>query len=100
MSSEPVVVIGDGWSALGAVGFLVLAQRQVVWIAGTGTRILPPLASLEWGPGVKAWAELASKLGVECGECHQGHFLREFRNKAFRAPVPEKVLWTPESRLA
>lgn len=112
MNSKPVVVIGDGWAALAAAGFLASSGIEVRWVGGTGTRMLTPLASLEWGPGVLVWNELASKLGVDCGEHRQGIFLREFRNKAFREPawakaptpdlrleVRDELLWAPERRL-
>ncbi len=111
MSEKPRVVIGEGWSALGAVGFFACQGTPVYWVTGTGARIMSPLASLEWGPGVAIWAELALKLGVDLGEQRQGSFIREFRNKAFReplwmkAPTPEsrlevrdEVLWEPERR--
>lgn len=112
-SAKPVVVIGDGWAALGAVGFLVSTGVQVRWIAGTGARMLAPLGSLEWSPGVGFWIELARKLGVDCGEPKHGIFVREFRNKAFRLPawsqapslearaeVRDEVLWAPEQNIS
>jgi hypothetical protein len=111
MSSKSIIVVGDGWAALGAVGFLASAGIDVCWIAGSGARMLAPLACLERGPGVGIWAELSQKLGIECGELKEGSFIREFRNKAFRepgwtkAPTPEsrkevrdELLWEPERR--
>lgn len=88
-STKKTVVVGDGWAALGAVGFLAQAGVQVYWIAGTGARVLAPLPTMEQGPGVLVWKELAAKLGVPCGEPETGSYLREFRNKAFR-----EVSWT------
>jgi hypothetical protein len=94
------IVIGNGWSALAAVGFLVSSGKNVVWLSGTKTRALPPFSSLEWGDGVEAWTALASGLGVELGECRQGNYLREFKNKAFRTPrSQEQDFWKPEKRL-
>lgn len=84
---KPVVVIGNGWSALAAVGFLAASGQQVKWIAGSGTRILNPLASIEWGSGVQVWSSLAAELGVNCGDVQVGVWIREFRNKAFREPT-------------
>src|SRR4051812_22591674 len=108
---KPVVVIGDGWAALGAVGFLALKDIPLVWISGTGAQIFSPLACLESGPGVKVWEDLCHKMGVDCGEPQQGSFIREFRNKAFREPawtkaptletrleVRNEELWAPERR--
>lgn len=111
MNSKPVVVIGDGWAALGAVGHLVSAGIEVRWVVGSGTRVLAPVVSLEEGRGVEAWSQLASKLGVDIGEPQRGTFLREFRNKSFREPawikaltltqrteIQREVLWAPERR--
>jgi hypothetical protein len=73
--------------------------------------MMAPLACLEHGPGVKIWAELANKLGIQAGEPQVGSFIREFRNKAFREPswtkapnsearreVRDELLWGPERR--
>ena len=105
------IVVGDSWAALGAVGFLAHAGREVMWISGTTAHVLPPLPALETGVGVGTLQELAARLGVDCGEAQTGSFLREFRNKSFRepawvkAPTPEarrdvrnEMLWAPESR--
>jgi hypothetical protein len=111
MISKPVVVVGDGWAALGTVGFLVSSGVEVHWISGSGARMQPPLASLEVGPGVAIWVELAAQLSIDCGEIQYGSYVREYRNKAFRAPawtkaptaearaeVRDEVLWDPERR--
>ncbi|MBC7691343.1 MAG: hypothetical protein H7222_06200, partial [Methylotenera sp.] len=108
-----VVVIGDSWAALGAVGFLAHAGKQVCWVTGTGARALSPLPSLESGPGAFAWAQLAERLNVTAGPLVRGSFLREFRNKSFRQPAWNKsptpqdridtrdeILWVPETRFA
>jgi hypothetical protein len=107
------IVIGDGWAAVAAAGFLAGAGRSVTWIAGTGSRLIAPLPSLESGPGVAVWKSLADRLEVPCGEPVSGSYVREFRNKAFRepawqqAPTPEarretrdELLWAPEARFA
>ncbi len=96
--SKPVAVIGDGWAALASVGFLASSGVDVKWIVCRGARILSPLASLEWGPGVSVLNELALKLGVTCGDLQTGLWIREFRNKAFREPMWAKSP-TPEDRL-
>jgi hypothetical protein len=90
LKKPSVVVVGDGWAALGAVAFLASdgagEDREVRWIAGTGARIAPPLPALASGPGVAAWSALAKRVGLDVGEVETGVFLREFRNKAFREP--------------
>ncbi|MCM2322070.1 MAG: hypothetical protein NDJ90_02295 [Oligoflexia bacterium] len=108
-SPKPIVVVGDGWAALGAVGFLAGAPADpatpIVWIAGTGSRLLAPLPSLESAGGLKgaeAWQRLAATFGIDCGEIQTGSYLREFRHKSFRE-VPEdrkEELWAPERFLA
>jgi hypothetical protein len=113
VDEKPVVVVGDGWSAFGAVGFLVTSGMQVCWISASGSRTLSPLASLESGPGVDLWAELASRLEIDCGAPVAGSFTREFRNKSFREPywtkaptqeareeVRKELLWEPEQKFA
>jgi hypothetical protein len=110
---KQVAVIGNGWSALASVGFLVSSGINVHWITGSGARVLFPLSSMEWGPGVHIFRELIRKFNIECGDLQTGSWLREFRNKAFRepnwikAPTPEarmevrnELLWPPEYRIA
>lgn len=112
MVKNRIVVVGDGWAALGAVGFLVtsgIEALEVTWISGTGTRILAPVSSLEWGAGADLWKQLSLKLNLEWGESRDGIFVREFRNKSFRLPawsqaetldekteVKNESLWGPE----
>ena len=97
--STSVVVVGDGWSALGAVGFHVLAGSSVYWVTGTRTRLMAPLACLETGPGVDLWARLLGGLGIESGSAVEGDWVREFKNKSFRKPAWEnRELWKPERR--
>src|SRR4051812_21539159 len=95
-----IAVIGDGWSALGVVGYLAHSGKSVHWIAGTGSRIQPVLPTLDaahGSAGAAAWRDLAGKLGIETGEFQTGSYLREFRNKAFREPAWTKAP-TPELR--
>jgi hypothetical protein len=109
MTSQPVIVIGDGWAALAAVAFLAKAETQVCWIAGTGSRLLPPLAGMEEGRGAALWVQLAESYGVSVGEVQRGSFLREFRNKSWKEPSWSRIedpslrvqemegsLWEPE----
>jgi hypothetical protein len=101
------LVIGDGWAALAAVALLAQAGRKIVWLAGSGTRLLAPLPTLEPGQGPALLAELGRRLGVEVGPWTEGMLLREFRNKSFRLPSwkeprggdREECLWAPEQRV-
>ena len=99
---KPVVVVGDGWAALATVGFLAGQGKQVRWIAGTGSRMLSPLPTLEAtesaARAAALWQALAAEVGVELSESQTGSYLREFRNKAFREPEWSRSP-TPEARL-
>lgn len=97
------VVIGDGWAAMAAVGFLATGSdpiENLYWVTGTGAHAFAPLPTLESGLGAQAWAELARRLGVETGELRSGSFLREFRNKAFREPAWARVVELPNRQEA
>ena len=113
-SGKPVVVVGDGWAALAAVAWLATepearqgGRPEILWIAGSTSRILSPLPSLESSPehygAVETLLELANRLGIDPGQEHSGNFLREFKNKAFRQPAwtqLEESLWEPERSIA
>lgn len=99
--SKPVVIIGDGWAALGAVSLMLTRspKSSVYWITGTGARMMSPLPTLEVGQGFRggeAWVEVFTQMGIEVGELQTGSFLREFRNKSFREPVWTKPLTSEE----
>jgi len=109
MTSQPVVVIGDGWAALAAVAFLAKTEVPLCWITGTGSRLLPPLGGLEEGLGAELWIQLMEHYGLSVGELQKGSFLREFRNKSWKEPSwsrtedplvrrqrVEETLWDPE----
>ncbi len=107
---KSIVVIGDGWSALTTVGFYSTQNDvQLTWIVGTGARILSPLPSLQAGFPTYVIQTLLNRLGMGSESSQNGHYLREFRNKAFREPlwtqaptsearieVINETLWAPE----
>lgn len=105
-SSRPIdLVVGDGEIALWKILFALSKQdesRRVLWVAGKGAQILPVLPSFPAHPSFVRWLE---SFGDQFGRMQSGHFLREFRNKAFRDPSwvrsgdsPQKHLWEPEVR--
>jgi hypothetical protein len=97
---KTIVIIGDGWSALGLAGFLAKSNEQVTWISGSGSRIVSPLPGVEMGfeeKGGMIWSQLANEYALNAGVLTEGSFLREFRNKAFREPIWMKAP-TPEDR--
>jgi hypothetical protein len=110
-SGKPVVVIGDGWSALAAVGTLLCSEtnsevspevsREVRWIAGSISRILSPLPSFETAfgtTGMDGWRQLAQNLGIDLGEEYTGtklsvHRLGRSRPRSKRAIKSAKKLF-------
>jgi hypothetical protein len=116
---KSIVIIGDGWAALGLAGFLARqsdGSKKITWISGSGSRIVSPMPSVETGfeeKGGAVWALLANEYSLDAGPLTEGSFVREFRNKAFRepvwmkAPTPEdrrearnELLWGPERALS
>ncbi len=98
--NKSIVIVGDGWSALGLAGFLARTGEQVTWVSGSGSRIVSPLPGVETGfeeKGGLVWSRLAQEFSLDAGALTEGSFLREFRNKAFREPVWMKAP-TPEDR--
>ncbi|MFZ9594767.1 MAG: hypothetical protein ACO3A2_01680 [Bdellovibrionia bacterium] len=113
MKSDSVVVIGDGWAALAAVGFLASSGIEVRWVAGQNARMISPLSSFQTSKAAWACLELAQRLEIPLGAPEEGCWLREYRNKTFRKPPWMKssdpaqqaehrdaVLWAPERRIA
>lgn len=112
--SMTLIVLGNGWSALGAVaGALAHGDTSVVWIQGSGARLQSPTASLQKGPGQVFFAEMLRAYGITEEPAESGSYLREFRNKSFRempwnrAPSPQarrevrdEWLWGPERTFA
>ena len=107
-----VIVIGEGWAALGSVGFLVTAGIEVVWLAGSGARLLAPAVALNHAEGANYWWELAKRFQSDLSEPQMGSFVKEYRNQYFRDPawckapsiearqeVIQETLWEPEQRL-
>lgn len=104
-----VIVIGDGWSALGALAVLAPQSGSIEWIPGRGSEILPAVASLPIGRGGDLLMRLGQELGVEI-EFKTGILpFREWKGKAFHPPAwalaasPEQrreamedLLWQPE----
>ena len=94
------LIVGDGWAALAAAGFLASSGERVTWVTGTGSRLAFPLPAIEGF--AEAWRKLALVLGIdalsagEAFDVERGSFLRAYRNKAFREP--EWITEAGESR--
>ncbi len=100
-------VVGDGFGALLAVA--MLRSEGVLWIKGSGARLVPPLSSLGATGGAILLERAAARLGIDGVENpRRGCFVREFKNKALQLPpwtqVPaemradaeDDLLWAPE----
>ncbi|MCM0607144.1 MAG: hypothetical protein KA715_13725 [Xanthomonadaceae bacterium] len=87
---KSMIVVGDGFSALTSV-LLSLENIEtcsnVVWISGTGSRLVPPTNSIDMGKGALMLEKLMQIYGMDSEGLIRGKFLREFRNKSFREPV-------------
>ncbi len=125
--SSKTIIVGNGWAALAALGLKRAAARsasaasepgagELVWVTGTGSRLLAPLPTLDASSESRAtavWMKLAEYAGIaETQAPVSGSYLREFRNKAFREPawtkaptpferqeVRNELLWGPEHSL-
>lgn len=109
---NPVIVIGNGAGALASAGELARRGEKVYWFSGTGTRLFSVFPFLEFSESIEGWQSFANHYGIELSEMQRGNFLREFRNKGFRAPlwtqaptpsdrkeVMLETLWEPELSL-
>ncbi len=124
--SPQAVVVGEGWAALSCVALLALRSFKewnqagseaktlpgIVWVSGTGSRILSAHPGMEEGQGMNLWTQLAAEFGIAVGDPKVGSWVREFRNKAFREPtwmkapnaearldVKNEILWEAERPL-
>jgi hypothetical protein len=116
---NPEVVIGNGWAALMAVGFLATKKSSdgsptnVLWLTNSGSRAMAPLPFVESGIAAGAWRALMEALGIISDEPQTGQYLREYRHRSFsrtpwqKSPTAEmrkgvltECLWGPEVRLA
>lgn len=109
---NPTLVVGDGWAAMAATGFLASAGRNVLWLTNSGAHAMSPLPFIESGIAAEGWKTLFSKLEITNDEPQSGHYLREFKHRSFarpawhKAPTPEmrretmkEWVWGPESRI-
>jgi hypothetical protein len=108
------IVMGDGWSALASVGFLLkqgewnhklnqelgkeseqnVATSKITWIRSVTPRVIPILPTIEVHSqdehsqmSVAGWLELFKLYQIDAGEPRQGYFLREYKNKNFTKPT-------------
>jgi hypothetical protein len=86
MTQKSIVIIGNGWAAMAAAGFYS-KEHSVTWIAGTGSRLMSPVPTLQYGYPAAVLQSLIEQMGLSFGPTQTGVFLREFRNKSFREPV-------------
>jgi len=92
-----VAIIGDGLSAVACAAFLARRRVDLIWIQGTGSRMVYPISSISRGDAFTFLNRLASEFELDVGEETQGLFIREARNKAFRNP-PWAETFDPDLR--
>ncbi|NDF14667.1 hypothetical protein EB061_05030 [bacterium] len=99
-ANAPVIVLGDGSSSVFLIQQLLGRGERVVWVEGSGSKLLPvmPQVKSERAIGMLATAAAGAGIGhsgrIEKGFCH-----RVFRSKAFKLPLWNKAVeqtWAPE----
>jgi hypothetical protein len=86
------VVVGEGFGALLSLTFLkkIKGLDDVLWIPGSGARLMPPVPMFEMGHEWVLWKALLAH-GLDFGTPMGGQSLREFKNKSFRVPAWAKA---------
>jgi hypothetical protein len=110
-TNAPVIVFGEGSASVFLLQELLKRNENIVWISGSGARLLPVMPSVKSEAAVAALLEAQAQLqadtlnpSLEQGVCH-----RVFRNKGFKLPTWKKSsqlevqkeafktnVWTPE----
>lgn len=99
-SNSPVIVFGDGSSSVFLVQQLVQRGEQVIWVEGSGSKLLPVMPHLKSERAIGLLAHAARGVGMDAsarlekGLCH-----RVFRSKSFKLPIWKKAVeqtWAPE----
>lgn len=114
MSSQitaPVIVFGEGSAAVFLISQLVKRNESVVWVAGSGSKLLPvmPYVKSELALGALLSCQQVISEEVVAQTVEKGTFHRVFRNKAFKLPswkrtanleqqkqALEEMVWAPE----
>ena len=98
--NAPVIVFGEGSSAVFLIEELTKRNESVFWVDGSGAKLLPLLPHVKSPFALGLQVEAAKTLGlalggsVEKGLCH-----RVFRSKAFKLSNWKKMeeqTWAPE----
>ncbi len=99
-SNAPVIVFGEGSASVFVIQELLKRNEFVVWVAGSGSHLLPVMPHLKSDAALSVLASAAQFAGltvespVEKGLCH-----RVFRSKAFKLPnwkKSEEQTWAPQ----
>ncbi len=92
--SAPVILFGEGSASIFLLQELLKRNEKILWIAGSGARLLPVMPSVKSPLALATLMEGRSSLqddpganpAIEQGICH-----RVFRNKAFKLPVWKRL---------
>ncbi len=88
--SAPVILFGEGSASIFLLQELLKRNEKILWIAGSGARLLPVMPSVKSPLALATLIEGRSALQVDPGSdpsIEQGICHRVFRNKAFKLPV-------------
>lgn len=80
------IVIGSGWSAVGACFLLRQQGKKVTWLHGSGAKVQDPLGLLDPKEKLECFWKVAKQLGFQKDQHSETAALREFRSKAFGVP--------------
>lgn len=89
-NEESIVVVGDGWSALGLVASLIQKEEKVTWILGSGVAPFSVLPTISNEEGISFWSKLFYTHCLIEQMPTEGHFLREYRKSSFQQPEWKK----------
>jgi hypothetical protein len=89
--SLPQVVIGDGWAALLAIGFIVARNEPVVWLPGNHLRLFAPIDGLMWAQGPQS-VDLHTQFSLPAGIHHPAELLIGLLDRLGLELTPEESL--------
>ena len=92
--SAPVILFGEGSASIFLLQELVKRNEKILWIAGSGARLLPVMPSVKSPLALATLIKGRSALQVDPGSdpaIEQGMGHRVYRNKAFKLPVWKRL---------
>jgi hypothetical protein len=98
--NAPVIVFGEGSSALFLIEELTKRNETIFWVDGSGAKLLPVMPHVQSAHSLSLQVEAAKSLGISIGSSvERGLCHRVFRSKAFKLSNWKKMeeqTWAPE----